>query len=111
MIYGDIRENDSTVVKDLSNTNFIKIINKSHFAFFNQNPNDAGAFYGGGGTYKLEGNKYTETLSYTSVDAVRNHKFPFTIEINGDTLIQFGLEEVKEANMKRHITEKYLRIK
>ena len=36
LIYADIRENDSLMVKDLSQTDFIKIINKTHFAFFNQ---------------------------------------------------------------------------
>ncbi len=36
LVYADIRENDSLQVKDLSKTDFIKIINKTHFAFFNQ---------------------------------------------------------------------------
>ena len=35
MTYAEIRENDSVQVKDLSSTDFIKILNKSHFAFFN----------------------------------------------------------------------------
>ncbi len=110
MIYGEIRENDSLQVKDLSETDFVKIINKGHFAFFNQDHSDSEGFYGGGGTYRLEGDQYTETLSYTRVAAIRGHSFPFTIEIKGDTLIQYGLEEVKEANIKRNILEKYIRI-
>jgi len=36
MVYAEIIENDSLKLKDLSNTSFIKIINKSHFSFFNQ---------------------------------------------------------------------------
>ncbi len=111
LFYGDIREGDSLTVKDLSNTDFIKIINKTHFAFFNQSVDGSSNFYGGGGTYTLDGNNYAEKLNLTSVDEVRGHIFPFTIEIKGDTLIQQGLEEVKEANMKRYIMEKYVRIK
>lgn len=67
-------------------------------------------FYAGGGTYTLEGNDYAETLSYTSMDALRNHRFPFTVAFKGDTLIQSGFEEVKAAGLKRHITEKYIKI-
>lgn len=110
LVYGEIREDDSLEIKDMSKSEFIKIINKDHFAFFNQNHTDSKAFYGGGGTYTLEGNNYTETLDFTSADAVRGHSFPFTVEFKGDTLIQFGLEEVKEANIKRNIIEKYVRL-
>ncbi|NMM50841.1 hypothetical protein [Marinigracilibium pacificum] len=110
MVYGEIRENDSLQIKDLTNIDFVKIINDNHFAFFNQAQDNPNAFYAGGGSYELNGNKYVETLSYTNADALKGHSFPFTIELKGDTLIQFGLEEVKEANIKRHIVEKYIRI-
>ena len=111
LIYGEVKENDSVKVKDLSKAEFIKIINKSHFAFFNQPKATAEGFYGGGGSYTLKGNNYKETLNYISVDAVRGHVFPFTVKIVGDTLIQYGLEEVKEAGIHRDIIEKYIRIK
>lgn len=111
LIYGEVKENDSVQVKDLSNSDFIKIINETHFAFFNQPKGTSEGFYGGGGTYTLEGDVYIEKLNYVSVDDVRGHVFPFTIEIKEDTLIQYGLEEVKEANIKRDIIEKYIRIK
>ena len=110
MVYADIKENDSLQIKDLTKSEFIKIINESHFAFFNQDHADATLFYGGGGTYTLENDSYTEKLQYTSADTVRDHEFPFTIEIKNDTLIQYGLEEIKEANIKRYIVEKYIRI-
>jgi hypothetical protein len=111
LFYGEVKENDSVQVKDISNTDFIKIINKTHFAFFNQPKGTSEGFYGGGGTYSLEGSAYVEKLNYISVDNIRGHEFPFTIEIKGDTLIQYGLEEIKEANIKRDIIEKYIRIK
>ncbi len=36
MVYADIKENDSLQIKDLTKSTFVKIINESHFAFFNQ---------------------------------------------------------------------------
>ncbi|WP_194767679.1 hypothetical protein [Tamlana sp. I1] len=110
MVYAEIIENDSIKIKDLKNTAFIKIINDSHFAFFNQEINKSDRFYGGGGTYSLVGNDYVETLSFTSVENIRNHKFPFKIQMKGDTLIQTGLEQIKEAGINRIITEKYIKI-
>lgn len=110
LVYAETIEKDSLKIKDLSHTTFVKIINPSHFSFFNQDRNNTENFYGGAGTYTLEGNDYLETLTFTSTDAIRNHQFPFTVEFKGDTLIQSGLEEIKEAGIKRNIIEKYMRI-
>ncbi|WP_282124561.1 hypothetical protein [Algibacter mikhailovii] len=110
MVYAETIENDSINIKNLNNTEFIKIINHSHFAFFNQQKDGNENFYGGSGTYELNGQNYTETLSFTAVNAIRNHTFPFKVQIKGDSLIQTGLEEVKEAGINRMITEKYIRI-
>ncbi len=48
----------------------------------------------------LDGDKYVEILDYIKNKNIRGHRFPFTIQIKGDSLIQNGLEEVKEANIK-----------
>jgi len=111
LVYSEIRQNDSLEIKDITKSDFIKIINETHFAFFNQNKNSSKGFYGGAGTYKLHDNEYIETLDFIGTESLRGHRFPFTIEIKGDSLIQSGLEEVKEANLKRYIIEKYVRIK
>ena len=110
LVYGEIRENDSVKIKDMSNSEFIKIINNSHFAFFNQNSDSSDGFYGGGGTYQLKDSMYVERLEFIALRSIRGHEFSFTIEFDGDTLIQSGLEEVKEENIKRYIVEKYIRI-
>ncbi len=110
LIYADIKENDSLTIKDMTKSDFIKIINSTHFAFFNQSLDDADGFYGGAGSYNLVGNQYTETLNFFGEEVYRGQSFQFTVEIKGDTLIQSGLEEVKEANIKRYITEKYYRV-
>lgn len=110
LIYAEVKENDdSLTIKDLSKSSFIKIINDSHFAFFNQVEGDANQFYGGGGTYIINGDDYVETLTYTSSLDFKDHTFPFKIEIKGDTLIQSGVEEIKEVGIKREIVEKYVR--
>lgn len=110
LVYGEIRENDSVAIKDLSDTDFIKIINKSHFAFFNQKTKTGEGFYGGAGTYSLNGEDYVETLEFIGAENIRNHEFLFKVIIKEDSLIQTGLEEVEEAGIKRFIVEKYIRL-
>jgi hypothetical protein len=110
MVYAETIENDTIKLKDLSNTTFIKIINRSHFAFFNQENTSTANFYGGAGTYTLKGNNYTETLNFTAVEAIKKHQFSFKIEIKGDTLIQSGIEKVEAAGLNRYIVEKYIKI-
>lgn len=111
MISAETIENDSLKLKDVSNTTFIKIINKSHFSFFNQDKTSTENFYSGAGTYQLKGNKYTETLDFTTFEAIRNYQFLFQIEIKGDTLIQSGIEKVAAAGIDRAIVEKYIKLK
>ena len=110
LVYGEIKEGDSVQIKELSNTEFIKIINDSHFAFFNQRKDSEEDYYGGAGTYKLVGSNYTEKLEFIGAKTIRGHEFSFQIEFKGDTLIQHGLEEVEAANIKRYIVEKYIRL-
>jgi len=111
MIAAQTFEGDSIKHKDLTNTTFIKIINKNHFAFFNQENNSNANFYGGAGTYTLQGKYYTETLNFTAVEAIKNHRFSFTVEFKGDTLIQSGFEKIEEAGINIHITETYIKLK
>lgn len=94
----------------MDNSNFIKIINNTHFSFFNQIEDSPKSFYGGAGTYTLDGTKYVETLDYIASPNLRGHKFEFNLELKGDTLIQHGLEKVESANIDRYIVEKYIRI-
>lgn len=110
MIYAETLENDSLKLKDLSNTTFIKIINSSHFSFFNQDKKGTNNFYSGAGTYFLNKNNYIETLQYTTVESIKNHQFSFNILIKGDTLIQSGVEKVEAAGINRQIVEKYIKL-
>lgn len=110
MVYAEIIENDSLKLKDLSNTSFIKIINKSHFSFFNQENSDTKNYYSVAGSYILKDDNYTETLNFTTVEAIKKHQFSFKIVVKGDTLIQSGIEKVAAAGMNRYILEKYIKL-
>lgn len=110
MVYAHIKEKDSIQIKELSNTDFIKIINASHFAFFNQDRGTSENFNAGGGTYVLSGSTYKETLNFINAPDYRGHVFPFEIEIKGDSLIQQGHEKLEAAGLDRYILEKYIRI-
>ena len=111
LVYADIKENDSLQIKDLSKTDFIKIINGSHFAFFNQERGTSENFMAGAGTYTFNGNDYAETLDFINAPDYRGHVFPFKVEIKGDSLIQQGHEKIEAAKLDRYILEKYIRIK
>jgi hypothetical protein len=111
MTYAEIRENDSIQVKDLSSTDFIKIINRSHFAFFNQDRGTQENFTAGAGTYTYDGSKYVENLEFINFVDYRGHSFTFDVEIKGDSLIQQGYEKIEASGIDRYILEKYIRIK
>lgn len=111
MTYAEIRENDSIQVKDLSATDFIKIINRSHFAFFNQERGTQENFTAGAGTYSFDGSKYEENLDFINFVDYRGHTFSFDVEIKGDSLIQQGYEKIEASGVDRYILEKYVRIK
>lgn len=110
LVYADIREKDTIMIKDLTKTAFIKILNKTHFAFFNQDHGTGENFMSGAGTYTFDGENYTETLDFIQVTELRGHVFPFRAEIKGDSLIQQGHEFAEEAGLDRYILEKYVRI-
>ncbi len=110
MTYAEIRENDSVQVKDLSSTDFIKIINQSHFAFFNQERDTQDNFTAGAGTYTFDGSEYVENLDFINFMDYRGHTFSFQVEIKGDSLIQQGHEKIEASGIDRYILEKYVRI-
>ena len=114
---GTIIENNDTAVTDYTvGQSFIKIINDTHFAFMLHDlshgiDSSSAVFSSGGGKYSLKGNTYTEHLEYCTAREWEGHDFSFEIEIYGDTLIQQGVEELPDQNIKRYNIEKYLRLK
>ncbi|HEY3403129.1 MAG TPA: hypothetical protein VGK59_07070 [Ohtaekwangia sp.] len=123
LIYAVSIKKDTTIHNDPPGTTMIKILNDTHFAFMQHDvkqPGDtttsaAGRIFGaGGGTYDLEGSSYTEHLEYCSARGYEGHDFNFNIEIKGDTLIQTGIEKLKDIGVgdeNVQLVEKYIRIR
>ena len=97
------------------NQRMIKIINDTHFAFLKHDLNtmkdSSNHFDAGGGSYTLQGNKYTEHLDYYSDKNWEAKSFDFTVTIKYDTLIQRGIEKVENEGINKEIIEKYIRLK
>lgn len=110
-----IEKGDSTITDYTKNLEFIKIINKTHFAFLNHDLNkgkdSAAVFSAGGGSYSLRDGSYTEHLEYCSDRQWEGNDFKFVVTINNDTLVQKGIEKIENIGVNRINIEKYIRIK
>ena len=107
-----ITKGDTTFTDYTKDQRMIKIINDTHFAFLKHDltkGKDSAIFVSGGGTYTLDGEKYTEQLVYCSDRAWEGHSFPFTVTVVEDILLQQGVEKV--ADVDQYIIEKYVRVK
>jgi len=109
-----IEGNDTTFSIIPADQRMIKMLNETHFAFLRHDLSKGtdsakATFVGGGGTYKLVGDKYSEHLEYFNIRAWENNDFEFTVDIKNDTLTQQGREKV-EGLADRIIIEKYRRV-
>lgn len=116
LISAETTEKDSTFSTFNPKTKMIKIINDSHFAFFNHDLNNGkdstnAVFFGGGGKYTLKDSTYTENLEFFNNRQWENNKFEFIVKIKNDTLIQKGIEKIEKLGVDRIIVEKYVREK
>lgn len=116
LISAETTEKDSTFSTFNPKTKMIKIINDTHFAFFNHDLNNGkdstnAVFFGGGGKYTLKDSTYTENLEFFNNRQWENNKFEFVVKIKNDTLIQKGIEKVEKLGVDRIIVEKYVREK
>jgi len=115
LISATATEKDSTYSTFNAKTKMIKILNDTHFAFFNHDLNNGkdstAVFFGGGGKYTLKDSVYTEHLEYFNNRAWENNTFEFVVKIKNDTLIQKGVEKVEKLGVDRIIIEKYVREK
>lgn len=110
-----IEKGDTTTTYYDKNLSFIKIINRSHFAFLNHDVNKGkdsatAAYSSGGGRYTLQDSTYTEHLEYCSDRQWEGNDFTFTVKIKNDTLTQTGIEKVESAGVDRLNIEKYVKL-
>lgn len=106
----------STVTDYTKEKEFIKIINDTHFAFLSHDLNKGkdsakALFSAGGGSYSLKDSLYTEHLDYCNDRQWEGNSFDFTVAIDGDTLIQKGIEKIENIGVNRINIEKYIRVK
>ena len=116
LISGTLIENgDTTVTGYTKNVSFIKIINETHFAFLqhdlSKGKDSSAVFVAGGGHYTIADSIYTEHLEYCSDRVWEGNDFSFVVTVKKDTLLQRGIEKVKEAGVNRMNIEMYVRIK
>lgn len=114
LIEGRLTDNGQTTITHYTgDTSFIKIINPSHFAFLQHDSkkDSTGFFSAGGGHYTLKDSIYTEHLEYCNARNWEGNEFPFVVKINGDTLIQSGVEKIDSLGINRVNTEIYLKVK
>lgn len=116
LLTGTLIENgDTTVTSYSGNVSFIKIINNTHFAFLQHDlkkgKDSAASFVAGGGRFELKDSSYTEHLEYCSAREWEGNEFHFTVRVQGDTLVQYGVEKVQAAGVDRINIEKYARVK
>ena len=108
-------EKDSTFSTFNPKNRMIKIITPTHFAFFNHDltmgkDTATAAYSGGGGTYALQGDQYTEHLEFFNYREWEGHTFQFTVTFQKDTLTQRGLEKIENLGIDRIIVERYKRL-
>jgi hypothetical protein len=115
LISATTTEKDSTFSTFDPKLKMIKIINPTHFSFFQHDltmgkePNPK--FSAGAGKYTLVNDTYTEYLEYFIYREWENNKFEFKVSIQNDTLTQKGIEKVEKLSVNRIIVEKYKRVK
>jgi hypothetical protein len=110
-----IEKGDTTVTDYTRNVSFIKIINDSHFSFvqhdLNKGKDSPAVFSAGAGSYSLRDSTYTERLEYCTAREWEGHDFSFVVSINGDTLVQSGIEKIDSLGINRMNIEKYVRVR
>jgi len=109
-----IEGEDSVLTNYTQGVKGIKMLNATHFAFFqhdlNQGADSTALYVSGGGPYTFVDGIYTEHLEYCNFRFYENNTFQFEVAITGDTLIQRGEEEVEEVGISKYIVETYVRV-
>ena len=108
-----VTKGDSVPTYPVKGQEMIKVINDSHFTFVRHDIKGGGSkpiFDSGAGTYKLDGDNYTEHLQYCNYREWENHDFNFKVSFKGDTLVQKGVEKIDSLKIDHEIIETYIKL-
>lgn len=101
LVSGVYTNAEGSVTKvDASQVRAIKVLNPTHFAFLTVSAADGKFIRAGGGPYRIEGARYSETVRYASAPTMIDETYDFSYTVDGDTwhhsgrLGQGHLEEV-----------------
>lgn len=85
-------DNDGKVTDiDIGDPPGLKILSKTHWAFVELTGEENNPTSGGGGTYRVEGNKYIEFVQYHAATDYIGKIIPFECRVVGDKWYQKGL--------------------
>lgn len=108
-----ISKGDTTITFPIANQEMIKMFTDKEFAFFKHDTNhaskDSAVFDAGSGTYTLNGEAYSEHLTYCNYREWENRDFHFNLRVQNDTLIQTGIEKIDSLNINQEILEIYVK--
>ena len=90
MIYPETPDLEST--EEIDEYIPVKMLNATHFAFGSMTP--GGLVFGGGGRYSLDGERYTELVTYHSHNNLIGKRLEFTCRLDGDKWYHSGAFEV-----------------
>jgi len=106
---------DTVNTYPVPNQEMIKMFTEKEFAFFKHDINkaakDSAVFSAGSGTYTLNGEEYSEHLTYCNYREWENHDFHFNLKVSNDSLIQTGREKIDSLGVDQEIVEIYVRKK
>jgi len=114
MVSADTIQYTDTSFQAMIKSSQIKTWSKEYFTYVGHDQQDTMMYdLYGGGTYKLDGNKYEEHILYSSYKPHVGTHFKALLEIRNDTLYQkFNLDSADSYELRKgYFTEVYVRLK
>ena len=94
LTYAVYKDQDGKIVAEIKNgdTRSLKVLSKQHFSFITQGK-DGKFEVAGAGTWSLDGDAYTEVVSYSSMDRLMGKTYRFKCEMRDGVWIHSGSED------------------
>jgi len=94
LTYAVYKDQQGKVVQEIKagGEKSLKILSQQHFSFITMDK-DGKFSVAGAGTYSLSGGKYTETVSFASMDRLLGKIYPFNCQMKDGIWIHTGSED------------------